>query len=85
MQYLKGLNGLRFLAAFLVLICHAQSNLSALNIVQSSWLILYLGTDAVEFFFVLSGFLLTYIAIEEFDTTGAINIRYFFIKRILRI
>ena len=85
MPYLKGLNSLRFFAALLVLLCHAQMNLGALNIKHAEWPILYLGTDSVHFFFVLSGFLLTYLALTEFEGTGTINIRRFFFKRILRI
>lgn len=85
MQYLKGLNPLRFFAALLVLAAHAQQNLSSLGIPHIRWGIFYLGADAVHFFFALSGFLLTYLAISECDKTGTLNIKRFFIKRILRI
>ena len=37
------------------------------------------------FFFVLSGFLITYIILEEKDKTGKLNIYHFFARRILRI
>ena len=39
----------------------------------------------VSFFFVLSGFLITYIILEEKETTGKLNLSSFFIRRILRI
>ena len=39
----------------------------------------------VNFFFVLSGFLITYLLIHEKETHLKINIRYFYIRRILRI
>ena len=85
MQYLKGLNSLRFFAAFLVLVAHAQQNLTMLAIPHATWGIFFLGADAVHFFFVLSGFLLTYLAMGEFEREGTLNIRRFFLKRILRI
>ncbi len=39
----------------------------------------------VNFFFVLSGFLITYLLINEKEKYQKINIRYFYIRRILRI
>jgi peptidoglycan/LPS O-acetylase OafA/YrhL len=43
------------------------------------------GNLGVNFFFVLSGFLITYLLIKEKEATGTINIRNFYIRRILRI
>ena len=85
MQYLKGLNSLRFFAAFFVLAGHARIDLANLDVSHVTWPVLYLGSDAVHFFFALSGFLLTYLALEEFEKAGTLNIRRFFLKRILRI
>jgi len=42
----------------------------------------YLG---VTFFFVLSGFLITYLLINENEKFGYINIKFFYIRRLLRI
>ena len=85
-KYIEGLNTLRFFAAFLVIIGHCRSNLISYDI---HWMsqspILYKGEMAVEFFFVLSGFLLTYLAIMEYNKDQAINIKHFFIRRSLRI
>ena len=39
----------------------------------------------VNFFFVLSGFLITYLLLLEKDSTGKINLSNFYVKRILRI
>lgn len=39
----------------------------------------------VNFFFVLSGFLITYLLINEKETYQKINIPYFYVRRILRI
>lgn len=49
------------------------------------WGILEKGPLAVDFFFILSGFLLTYLAIREYQSKGDINIRSFYKRRILRI
>lgn len=43
------------------------------------------GPLGVVFFFVLSGFLITYLLFAERESTGAIQIKQFYIRRILRI
>lgn len=43
------------------------------------------GGIGVTFFFVLSGFLITYILMYEKDTKGKIALKNFFLRRILRI
>ena len=43
------------------------------------------GGVGVSFFFVLSGFLLTYLIIKEIEQTGKLNIKHFYIRRTLRI
>ena len=82
----KGLNSLRFMAAFLVVIHHAESlrkdhdlyNWKALGLFQN-------GSTAVSFFFVLSGFLITYLLIREVDTTKTVSVKRFYLKRVFRI
>ncbi len=44
-----------------------------------------LGTEGVVFFFVLSGFLITYLLLAEHDQTGTIRVGRFYGKRMLRI
>ena len=46
---------------------------------------LNLGGLGVYFFFVLSGFLITYLLMHEKERTGAIAIKKFYIRRLLRI
>lgn len=89
-NYFKGLNGLRFFAAFLVVIYHAQSSRESSNLIQTiysfrDWSVFHNGGIAVEFFFVLSGFLITSLLLDEFSRKGDINIKKFYIRRILRI
>jgi peptidoglycan/LPS O-acetylase OafA/YrhL len=43
------------------------------------------GNLGVNFFFVLSGFLITYLLLAEKERYGRINIPHFYIRRILRI
>src|SRR6185437_7771907 len=40
---------------------------------------------AVDLFFVLSGFLITWILLGEIDATGTIDLRRFYLRRVLRL
>jgi peptidoglycan/LPS O-acetylase OafA/YrhL len=85
--YFPNLNGLRFVAAFLVLLNHIEwvkqtegiTNLSNFSFFSKG------GSLGVSLFFVLSGFLITYLLLLEKKETGDINIKHFYIRRILRI
>ncbi len=46
---------------------------------------LLVGDLGVNFFFVLSGFLITYLLLKEKEQNTQINIRFFYLRRILRI
>jgi peptidoglycan/LPS O-acetylase OafA/YrhL len=48
-------------------------------------LIFELGSLGVIFFFVLSGFLITYLLLKERSVTGTIAVKKFYLRRILRI
>jgi peptidoglycan/LPS O-acetylase OafA/YrhL len=81
-----GLNSLRFIAAFLVVMHHSETIKRKNGIVNFEWLGLFRnGGNAVTFFFVLSGFLITYLLLKERDKMGSINVKKFYFKRILRI
>lgn len=112
--YFPGLNALRFLAAFAVLITHVELTKKVLyhgdiywlkidywiqgNAWQSitrtgppapvHWLSPFItngGYMGVVFFFVLSGFLITYLLLEEKRVSKTVAIKKFYIRRILRI
>lgn len=86
--YFPNLNGIRFIAAFLVIIHHVEQIKSILKL-ESYWevnpFIDVIGKLGVVLFFVLSGFLITYLLLAEEETFSKISIRKFYIRRILRI
>lgn len=87
-NYLPNLNGLRFFAALIIIIQHIEQ-LKYLFGLGSYWLTIpfmpKIGELSVVFFFVLSGFLITYLLLNEEKKTGEINVRKFYIRRLLRI
>lgn len=77
--HFRCLDGLRFLCIAMVLWHHAQP-------VQSpDWQLLDRGFLGVDFFFVLSGFLITTLLLRERARTGTFSLRNFYIRRALRI
>lgn len=85
--YFKHLYGARFIAALVVLIAHVELLKHDFGIV--SWhenpLVGELAQLAVTFFFVLSGFLITFHLLKEQQETGTIQLWRFFKRRVLRI
>lgn len=80
MRYFHTFDALRFFAFFIVFIHHLPSNKnSIINFFMHS------GSIGVQMFFVLSGFLISYILLEEKKKSKKINLKNFFIRRILRI
>lgn len=85
--FFPNLNGLRFIAAFMVIIHHIEQ-LKYLFGMPNYWetsFIHNIGKLGVVLFFVLSGFLITYLLLEERRATNTISIKDFYIRRILRI
>ncbi len=85
--YLPGLNGLRFIAAFFVIVAHIELIKKVFGFIDY-WerpFINYPGTLSVTLFFVLSGFLITFLLLTEKNNFGDISIRQFYMRRILRI
>lgn len=85
--YFKGLNGLRAIAALLVLFGHTNEIVFPKGIVYNPvWSFLTgNGSNAVNCFFVLSGFLISYLLLIEISNTGTVSVKNFYFKRILRI
>jgi peptidoglycan/LPS O-acetylase OafA/YrhL len=88
--YFKNLDGLRFIAAFFVIVGHCQ-NIVGEVYQKNNLTIPYqpfankLAVFGVDFFFVLSGFLIAYMLIEEIERTGTIQVKRFYIRRSLRL
>lgn len=81
--YLPGLNGIRAIAALAVLFSHTNNRLDFYNMPKG---VLYdLASYGVTMFFTLSGFLITFLLLKELEKTGTIDIKKFYIRRVLRI
>lgn len=85
--YFPNLNGVRFIAAFSVLIHHIEQVKQVFKVPNfyDNHLIKNMGKLGVGLFFVLSGFLITYLLLNEKGRFGHINTRNFYVRRILRI
>lgn len=88
--FFKGLNELRGLAALAVVFHHIElykhrEKVSSLFAEKNSGWIENLGKNGVYLFFVLSGFLITYLLLSEKTKTDTISAGKFYIRRILRI
>lgn len=71
---LQGLDGFRMIAVMAVVLAH--SGIGTL---------FFSARHGVAGFFVLSGFLITWLLLKEFRTTGAVSVKDFYMRRSLRI
>jgi peptidoglycan/LPS O-acetylase OafA/YrhL len=71
------LDGVRGVAILAVLSVHTSH--------LFGWSILKGGSVGVDIFFVLSGFLITCLLLEEWNRTGGINLKNFYVRRGLRL
>lgn len=90
--YFPNLDALRFLAAFGVFVFHYFRDIRSFypGIEENALFKVLLsisdkGTLGVNFFFVLSGFLITYLILHENQQTGSFSLNRFLIRRTLRI
>jgi len=92
------LNGIRFIAAAMVLFDHAELTVLELKHPEywsKRWLdylgkffdtwLGFMGGLGVSLFFTLSGFLITYLLLSEKKKSTDISIKKFYVRRILRI
>lgn len=85
-SFFPNLNALRFFAALLVVFHHGETIRSKNGFTDYLDVSFFMnGGSAVKFFFVLSGFLITYILLKEKQQHQHINIGSFYLKRIFRI
>jgi peptidoglycan/LPS O-acetylase OafA/YrhL len=86
--HFPGLNGLRFWAAFAVFLYHVEwfkARMGWPNLMGEFPFWGRLGPIGVICFFSLSGFLITYLLLEELRYTDTVRVKSFYLRRILRI
>lgn len=88
--YFPNLDGLRFTLAMVVVFSHTRFGEALIAICPFDSLdkiikVFSTGAFGVSFFFVLSGFLITHLLMEEEHFNEKISIRKFYTRRILRI
>lgn len=87
--YFTNLDGLRFFAFFAVFLAHSFYSEEPLINSSEVYLVFrrigHLGIFGVNFFFVLSGFLITYLLIQEKSEKSEIDLKNFYARRVLRI
>ena len=76
---LPSLDGLRALSIGLVLFAHSYPP------EEFQKLAFYCGNLGVRIFFVISGFIITWLLLQEEKNSGSISLRQFYIRRIVRI
>lgn len=87
-MYFKNLDSLRTLAAFAVVFQHSMKGLGKFYSEPTATIVNKLteyGEVGVQFFFVLSGFLITYLLNAEKLNFGRIDLPKFYLRRVLRI
>jgi peptidoglycan/LPS O-acetylase OafA/YrhL len=83
---LLGLTGVRFYAALFVYLSHVVGTIPGMEALGGSFLVFNAGVVAVSFFFVLSGFILTYNYADMFrDGVTASSYKKFVWDRLTRI
>jgi peptidoglycan/LPS O-acetylase OafA/YrhL len=86
--YFPGLHGLRFFAAMMVVFSHVElikDYHGYPNLYSANLAVYESGRMGVTLFFVLSGFLISYLLLTEKKVAGSISVKKFYTRRILRI
>jgi len=86
--FFPGLNGLRFIAAFAVVVHHLEQIKLFFGLPSVFYvypIVKIMGELGVTLFFTLSGFLITYLLLVEKERFKTIAVKDFYIRRVLRI
>lgn len=92
-QYVTELETFPFLTqvrclAALIVVCHHIELFKSLSGHPNLWSVMFvqsMGPAGVDLFFVISGFLITYLLLAEQQKKGTITVSKFYVRRILRI
>ncbi|MEO6915745.1 MAG: acyltransferase [Chitinophagaceae bacterium] len=84
-KQLPNLDSVRALAALIVVFSHIELQKQEAGFDNIRPFVKNFGSIGVTIFFVLSGFLITYLLLKEHSAKTKINIRAFYFRRILRI
>lgn len=86
---IPSLDGIRAIAILMVIALHICERFALMDYHTPTGLIRYfllgLGGDGVGIFFVLSGFLITWLLLKEQDAKGGIDLGDFYLRRTFRI
>jgi peptidoglycan/LPS O-acetylase OafA/YrhL len=84
---IPSLNGLRAISIMMVIAYHYYQNkyFPDTKLVRYVGMFLFNGTLAVNIFFIISGFLITTLLINEENEYGSISLKNFYARRIIRI
>lgn len=83
--YFPSLNGIRIISCYIVVVFHVNQLKGVFGFEKLNLSVLGPGNIHLTMFFVMSGFLITYLLIAEKKLKDSINLRKFYIRRILRI
>jgi len=83
--YFRGLNGIRTIAALIVVVWHVDQFSFLFGVDSKQFCFNGMASRAVDLFFVLSGFLITYLLLIEKNKFNKIDYKSFYKRRILRI
>jgi peptidoglycan/LPS O-acetylase OafA/YrhL len=82
---IPSLDGLRALSIFLVVSLHTLQRYSLNHHVPVLWYGVFNGGAGVFIFFVISGFLITTLLLQEHQKRGSISLTGFYVRRVFRI
>ena len=82
---IPSLDGLRTLSIFLVIALHTIQRYAINHTVSTVWYGIFNGSTGVLIFFVISGYLITRLLLNEHQKSGSISLRGFYLRRAMRI
>jgi peptidoglycan/LPS O-acetylase OafA/YrhL len=82
---ISSLDGLRAVSVFLVVSLHSLQRYGLNHHVGFGWYAMFNGGYGVSIFFVISGFLITSLLLNEQRRRGSISLRGFYLRRAFRI